>query len=114
MSQKSFGLQLRFPWSSSTFSLSRVTFVFFRRRRCWQGLIPAAPRSEDGCPPRSADVVVRAAKNPSSVLAPSSDALVSTSFLLLVVRPLLLVAMPGAPSSVLASKNSPSSHALCS
>ena len=40
---------------------------------------------------------------PSSVLAPSSDALVTSSFLLLVVR-------PGAPSSVLV----PSSDALCS
>ena len=64
---------------------------------------------------------------PSSVLAPSSDALVTSSFLLLVVRPgapssvlapssdalvtssfLLLVVRPGAPSSVLA----PSSDAL--
>ena len=41
---------------------------------------------------------------PSSVLAPSSDAL------LLLVASLLLVAMPFAPSSVLA----PSSDALCS
>ena len=38
---------------------------------------------------------------PRSVLAPSSDALVPSSFLLLLVR-MLLVAMPGAPSSVLA------------
>ena len=53
---------------------------------------------------------------PSSVLAPSRDALVPSSFLLLVVMPfvpghfLLLVEGPGAPSSVLA----PSSDALCS
>ena len=43
-------------------------------------------------------------KAPSSVLAPSSDALVTSSFLLLVVRPgapssVLLVAMPFAPRS---------------
>ena len=43
---------------------------------------------------------------PSSVLAPSSDALCP----LLLVASLLLVAMPFAPSSVLA----PSSDALCS
>ena len=40
---------------------------------------------------------------PSSVFAPSSDALVPSSFL-------LVVAMPAAPSSVFA----PSSDALCS
>ena len=41
---------------------------------------------------------------PSSILAPSSNALVTSSFLLLLVRHLLLVAMPFAPSSVLAPR----------
>ena len=37
----------------------------------------------------------------------SSDALVTSSFLLLVARPGLLVAMPGAPSSVLSFRSMP-------